>query len=272
VGSFTPDVAAYLGRIAYSGGAAPCAECLREIQRCHGLAVPFENLDVIAGRPIPLDGPTLERKMVRERRGGYCFEQNGYLLAVLREMGFRVTPFLARVRWNIPADVTMPRTHMVLKVEIDGGHRLFDVGFGGLGMSDTLAMDSEEGQSTRDGLLRIQRRGRGLMLQASDGGAWADVYQVDPDEAAPVDWEVANWFTSTHPQSRFRQNLIVARNLPDGRCSILNRELTIRRGNGAVERRALDGAAGLLAALREHFDLAFPPGTRFGASGAPWPV
>jgi N-hydroxyarylamine O-acetyltransferase len=272
MGSFAPDVAAYIRRVSYSGPGTPSADSLREIQRCHTLAVPFENLDVVAGLPIPLDGPSLEQKLVRGGRGGYCFEHNLYLLAVLREMGFQATPFLARVRWNVPANLTMPRAHMVLKVETDGGLRLFDVGFGGMGVSDALALDTEDAQPTRDGLRRVQRRGSGLVLQASDGGPWADVYQIDPDEAAPIDWEVANWFTSTHPQSRFRQNLIVARSLPDGRCAILNRELTVRRRDGPVERRVLESAQDLLAALREHFGLSFPPGTRFGAPGAAWPV
>lgn len=271
MGLFTPDVGAYLRRIGYSGSGAPSAECLREIQRCHTLAIPFENLDVVAGRPIPLDGPSLEGKLVRDGRGGYCFEHNGYLLLVLREMGFRVAPFLARVRMNIPADVTMPRTHLVLKVETDQGTRLFDVGFGGAGVSDTPSLDTEEGQPTRDGMRRIQRQDRELVLQAHDGAAWTDVYKVAPDEAAPVDWEVSNWFTSTHPQSRFRQNLIVARSLPGGRCAILNRELTIRRRDGHVERKTLDSAADLLAALREHFRLCFAPGTKTRAGRMPHP-
>ncbi len=268
---FAPDLTAYQQRIGFAGEWKPSPDTLREIQRCHPLAVPFENLDVIAGRAILLDGPSLERKLVRDRRGGYCFEHNVYLLLVLRSLGFRVTPFLARVRWNIPPELTMPRTHLVLRVEVDGGARLFDVGFGGMGLSDTVAMDTEEEQTTRDGPRRIRRRGQDLVLQAQVGGAWLDVYKLAPEEAAPVDWEVANWFTSTFPQSRFRQNLIVARTLPDGRCSLLNRELTIRRGGGTPERRTVDDPEALLTALREHFGLSFPPGTRFGTDGAPWP-
>ncbi|MGD1029886.1 MAG: arylamine N-acetyltransferase [Opitutaceae bacterium] len=268
---FAPDLAAYFNRISFSGKGDASLDTLREIQRRHLLAVPFENLDVIAGKPIPLDGASLERKLVHERRGGYCFENNSYLILVLRALGFSVTPHLARVRWKVPAGATVPRAHLVLSVEADGHPWLFDVGFGGLGLNDVIALDSEEGQPTHDGQRRIQKSRHGLIHQIRAGEAWADVYEISAEPAIPIDWEVANWFTSTHPQSRFRNNLVVARSSPEGRCAILNRELTVRRGD-SLERRALGGPDELLACLREYFGLSFPPGTRFGQPGGPWPA
>jgi arylamine N-acetyltransferase len=100
--------------------------------RHHVQAIPFENLDILLGRPILIDLDSVQAKLVAERRGGYCFEQNTLFAAVLRELGFAVTTLAGRVRLGAPEAVPTPRTHMVLRVEFpdDGGPWLADVGFG----------------------------------------------------------------------------------------------------------------------------------------------
>jgi N-hydroxyarylamine O-acetyltransferase len=269
--NFKPNLSAYFDRIAYAGSRDTSVEVLREIQWRHSLSIPFENLDIIAGLQIPLDGESLERKLIHERRGGYCFEHNGYLLFVLRALGFSVTTFLARVRWNVPTWIIPPRDHLVLQVGAKGGPWLFDVGFGGLGPAAVIAMNTERDQATIGGNCRLFKTKYGLLHQSQVGDNWTDVYEIDSTPALSVDLDVINWFSSTHPQSRFRQNLIVARSNADGRCTILNRELTISNGN-KVERRKLGSADDLLSCLHSYFDLKFPSGTRFGAPGAKWPT
>src|SRR5207253_418182 len=81
------DLAAYLARIGLEGDLAPSVDVLRRIHRAHATAIPFENLDIQLGRPILLDTPSLEAKLVRANRGGYCFEQNHLLMAALRSVG-----------------------------------------------------------------------------------------------------------------------------------------------------------------------------------------
>src|SRR5262245_31633198 len=105
------DVDAYFARIGYRGGRAPTLETLNGIVRAHVQTIPFENLDVLLGRPIELDVESLERKLVAARRGGYCFEQNTLLLEVLGALGFTVRPLSARVRYQRPRDYTPARTH-----------------------------------------------------------------------------------------------------------------------------------------------------------------
>jgi N-hydroxyarylamine O-acetyltransferase len=88
-----------------------------------------------------------------------------------------------------------------------------------------------------------------------------------------IDREVANWWTSTSPESRFRQRLTVARALRDGgRLTLLNREFTVRHADGRSETCVIDGPEALLELLAEHFGLHFPAGTRFGPPGSPWPT
>src|SRR4029077_3297684 len=113
------DVDAYFARTGYAGPVAPTLPVLNGIVRAHAQAIPFENLDVLLGRPIGLSTDALQRKLVARRRGGYCFEQNGFLLEVLAAIGFEVTPLSARVRFERPPGVIPPRTHLFVRVEID---------------------------------------------------------------------------------------------------------------------------------------------------------
>src|ERR1700756_4948956 len=94
------DLKAYSARIGYTGAFAPTAETLAELHLAHATHIPFENADILLGRPIRLDQESLQAKLVAQRRGGYCFEQNLLFAAALEELGFRVTRLAARVRYE----------------------------------------------------------------------------------------------------------------------------------------------------------------------------
>jgi N-hydroxyarylamine O-acetyltransferase len=127
----TFDIDAYFARVRYEGPRAPTLETLRAIQLLHPEAIAFENLNPLLGLPVRLDIESLQQKLIHSRRGGYCFEQNGVLLHALLALGFRVTGLAARVVWNQPDPSLMtPRSHMVLKVELEEGTYIADVGFG----------------------------------------------------------------------------------------------------------------------------------------------
>lgn len=256
-----PDLDRYLERIGYRGPLAITRACLDALMAAHTRAIPFENLDVILGRPIDVTLPAVESKLVNEGRGGYCFEQNGLFLAVLRAVGFTATPLSARVRIQRPRDETPPRTHMFLRVDLNGEPLLVDVGVGGLSLTASLRLALDDEQATPHEPRRLVREGDRYFHQARLGGEWADVYEYTGEEMPLIDRVVANWYTSAHPQSHFRQRLMVARALPDGwRCNLLDRELTRRHADGRKESRMLNGAAEVVAVLAEEFGLRLPPG------------
>src|SRR5436189_3482 len=120
------NVADYLQRIDYRGPLEPTLEVLKNLHRAHAIRIPFENLDIMLGRPILLDLPSLEAKLVQARRGGYCFEQNTLFAAALGQLGFDVTTLAARVRLNRAR--IAPRTHMLLLVTVEGNSYVADVG------------------------------------------------------------------------------------------------------------------------------------------------
>jgi N-hydroxyarylamine O-acetyltransferase len=110
-------------------------------------------------------------------------------------------------------------------------------------------------------------------IQWSPMGEESVVYEFTLEEMPPIDREVANWYTSTHPRSGFKHRLSVARALPEGRrLVLLNRELSVRGRDGHADRRVLGSPDELLAVLAEQFGLAFAPGTRFPCDALDWPV
>ena len=265
------DLDSYFSRIGYTGPREPSLAVLRSLQALHPAAIPFENLDVIRRVAIRLDLPSIEKKLVRDRRGGYCFEQNALFAAVLEELGFEVTPLAARVRWQVPSQTQTALTHMVLRVDVERAPYLADVGFGGQTPTGPLRLDVPDAQRTPHETFRITRTGERYALQIQLPDGYSDLYVFTLERQYLVDFELGNWFTSTHPTSHFVQNLTLARAGPEGeRISLFNRELVIRRGSEA-EKRNLQTPEELLEVLASHFGLHFPAGTRFGSPGAPWP-
>jgi N-hydroxyarylamine O-acetyltransferase len=270
------DLGSYFARIGYSGPCAASLDVLHRLTAAHAMAIPFENLDVLLQRPIELDPLSLSRKLVKERRGGYCFEQNGLLLCVLRQIGFDAKPWSARVRLQRPREFLPPRTHMFIRVRLEreGEEWLTDVGVGGASL--TCAIRFLEGeQPTPHEPRRLVREGDVWFHQIRYGDAWHDVYEFTSEEMPPIDQTVANWFTSAHPRSHFRDRLMAALALPHGRrVSLLDGSLTIRERDGSATTRALESPDELLQVLNDSFGLQFPEGTRFAAPGGlptPWP-
>jgi len=266
----TSEIDAYFRRIRLTGPRAPTRATLDAIMAAHAASIPFENLDVLLGRPISLTPPAIFDKLVHRERGGYCFEQNGLLLLVLEALGYTVRPLSARVRWQRPRDFTPPRTHLFLRVELDGDSWLADVGVGGLSLTSALRLVENVAQPTPHEPRRLVREDGRWFHQVRLGDEWRDVCEFTLEEMPPIDRELANWFTSTHPESHFRQRLIAARATSDGRVSLLNRELTLRSRDGRSEARVLADQAELLAVLAERFGLRFPKGTTFACAGLTW--
>jgi len=265
------DLDRYFARIGFHGARTATLATLNEIVRGHVESIPFENLDVLLGRRIDLDPAAVERKLIGARRGGYCFEQNSLLLDVLTQLGFEARPLSARVRMQRPRDYTPQRTHLFVRVELDTSW-LVDVGIGSMSMASAIRLDTDEPQPTPHEPRRLVREANRIFHQAQLGDDWHDVYEFTLEEMPPIDREVANWYTSTHPESSFKQRLTCARALPGGcRVTLLNRELTMRRPGGQADHRMIESPDELLAILAEQFGLVFAPGTRFTCDALDWP-
>ncbi len=254
----------YFTRIAWTGPRDATAATLAGLIRHHTRAIPFENLDILLGKGIRIDLDSIQAKLVEQRRGGYCFEQNALFAAVLGELGFRVTTLAARVRLGVPPDVATPRSHMLLRVDLDSGPMLADVGFGFTPTSPLVMQPGLEQPLELDTYRLLEDAGLWtLQLRQADG--WGDAYRFNLEPWLPIDYEVANHFTSTHPRSHFTQGPILVRSdgLERVRHIYRARELTTRRPGAEPDKRTIDDLDELLAILSRDFHIDLPPGTRF---------
>jgi N-hydroxyarylamine O-acetyltransferase len=253
------DLPAYLRRIGYAGSLAPERATLDALHLAHATAIPFENLDILLGRPIRLDLGSLQAKLVAGGRGGYCFEQNALFATALEQLGFSVTRLAARVRFR--TDRVLPRTHMTLLVEVGGARVLADVGFGADGLLLPVPLDGAEACQYAWTYRVVLDHGARVLQTARDRG-WEDLYAFTEEPQLPVDYEIANHYTSTYPASRFVQALTAQRLAPAVRRTLRNRDYSEDRGT-RVDTRKLADDDEILAVLATEFGLLFPPGTRF---------
>jgi N-hydroxyarylamine O-acetyltransferase len=245
------NVEAYCRRIGYRGGLTPSPEVLRELHIAHVGAIPFENLDVLLGVPVRLDLSSLQSKLVDSRRGGYCFEQNTLFKAVLESIGFKVDGVAARV---VMGETTpRPRLHMALIVHAAGELYLADVGFGGDGLLEPLPFEEGEFKFPLVSYKLSETLGE-WRLSGSLGRGWEQLYVFTLEPQHAVDYDVANYYTSTHPDSVFRKTLTAQRVTPTERLILRRRELTVIREEG-VFKQEIGSAEEIRQLLRERFDI-----------------
>jgi N-hydroxyarylamine O-acetyltransferase len=252
------DLDAYFHRIGYAGPREPTLDTLRALHLRHPVAIPFESLDVLLGRPIRLDLPSLEQKLVRDRRGGYCFEQNVLFQHVLAALGFETTALAARVLWDRDDDGSRARTHMLLLVRFDGRVHVADVGFGGLTMTAPLALEPGVEQRTPHEAFRIRQALDEYTVEALIRGAAKPLYRFDLQPQREIDIEVLNYFVATHPESPFRTGLMAARPAGDRRYALRDNRFSIHRLTGETEQRDLESIADLCEVLTNTFGIALP--------------
>lgn len=256
----TFDIDGYFERIGYGGPTVPNLELLQAVALLHPTAIPFENLNPLLGRPVPLDGASLQRKLIHERRGGWCFEHNVLLGTALTALGYSVTGLAARVMWNAPAGAVTPRSHMVLQVPIDGRTYIVDAGFGGLTLTGPLRLEADVEQPTPHEPFRLLQRGDVYVVEARVRGEWRALYRFDLQPQTLADYEVTSWYLSTNPRSHFLAGVIAARVQPDRRYALRNTDLAIHHCEGVTDQRALVSAADLREALTTLFGIDVPTG------------
>jgi N-hydroxyarylamine O-acetyltransferase len=230
------------------------------VMTCQSRCIPFENIDVVLGKQISMSPADVEKKLVDDIRGGYCWEQNTLLRMALEEMGYEVTPLMCRVRWGKAEDneePNTPYTHLALKVRVlqtpemeqDGNgepksismwnYFLADVGFAGTNSMNPVNLGiGSKPQDLPEGRFRVvpskHKDFHVLQLQVShDPDQWRPLYEWRDESAPWVDQECSNWFSCTHPTARFTNQMFICRIVgEDERHHILNDQYVIRKGHG----------------------------------------
>src|ERR1700744_4551176 len=194
------DQKAWLQRIGYSGPVAPTHATLNRLIFAHAHSIAYETLDIMLGRPPKLDVRALQRKIIANKRGGYCFEQNMLFRAGLRSVGYKITSLQGRVVRGLAIDAPRPAIHMLLKVELPEGNYLADVGFGNLAPTSALLLAPQIEQETPHEVMRFVDVDGELTLQARLKDGWQHIYRVIPHPRYDSEYEITNWYTATHPE------------------------------------------------------------------------
>ena len=257
------DLRAYFERIGFFSEARPDRGTLEALVAAHAGTIPFENLNPFLGLSVSLGAEALVAKLVRQRRGGYCYEQNSLFSHVLDSIGFEYIPLAARVLWMQSDDAVTPRTHKLLLVNLPEGPVLADVGFGGAVCTGVLDLVPEVAQRTPHERFRLVEIDGKWQQQIEIDGEWRSTYRFDLTRQFAVDDELGNWWTSTSPASHFTFSLIAARSPAGRRHALRNFDYSIHVPGGASEKRRLGSIEEVCAVLKEDFEIRVPDRERF---------
>jgi N-hydroxyarylamine O-acetyltransferase len=243
-----PDEAtSYLARIGVCGPVAPTLETLAELQAAHLLTVPFENLDIHLGVPIALSEPALYDKIVRRRRGGFCYELNGLFAALLRHLGYGVTLLAARVHGA--RGLGPPYDHLALRVDLDQPW-LVDVGFGRFNRHP-LRLDSRAEQADPHGTFLVRDADLGDLDVWHDGEPG---YRMETRARELIDFAATCWYQQTSPASHFTRSLVCTLATVDGQVTLAGRKMIDTAGETRAERE-LDSGEEVLHTYRTVFGI-----------------
>jgi N-hydroxyarylamine O-acetyltransferase len=241
----------YLRRIGYTGDTAkPSSNILRKLHKRHLESVPFENLDIQLNRPIVLSDEAFYDKIVRQRRGGFCYELNGSFAILLKSLGFDVTLLSARVVIEEGSGYTPEYDHMALLVKIEEKSWLADVGFGDCFVEPKCIDDYGMPQKDDgDGMLyKIEKKGGALTLfRARNGAPWIPQYRFTLKPRNLQEFVKRCKYHQTSPNSHFKRGWVCTRKTRLGRITLTDKKFIITNGDERKER--------LLKGRREFDDL-----------------
>lgn len=236
------DIQNYLQRINYNGPVTPTVTNLHNIHLAHLQSVPFENLDIHLGNSIVLELNVLFEKIVRQGRGGFCYELNGLFAWLLQELGFKVTLLSASdVLEN--GSLGPEFDHLTLQVEcpadssIPSVSWLADVGWGDT-FCDPLRLDKPNVEQL-EGLraYRIDQDDSYLMLwQRNYDGHWEKQYRFTLEPRQFADFEPMCRYHQTSLKSLFTQRRICTLATANGRITLDDQKFIITESGQRQER------------------------------------
>jgi N-hydroxyarylamine O-acetyltransferase len=246
------DLKSYLSRIGFQGEAKADLGTLTKLMQLQLRSVPFENLDVQAGKVVSLVPEDIVQKIVSQRRGGYCYEVNGLFAMALDALG--ISYFFVAARPMFYAE-RRPKTHMAILVKLGDQTWLCDLGFGSYGLRAPLSMGmlDVELHQDQDKFMLSQLPDQEYLLQACIGEQWTAQYSYSLVAQEWLDFAPANYMNSTHPEAIFVKQLLVILQTSEGR-KILSGCVLKNWAHGNLTQQGVVESA-LSVVLREEFGI-----------------
>lgn len=210
------DLQQYLNRINFSGEIKLDLAGIKILMQSQLFSVPFENIDVQAGKTISLIGDDIVNQIVTKNRGGYCYQINGIFSLLLQEIGLPHYYIAVRPLVNPGQN---PKTHLAIIATIEGEEYLIDLGFGGNSIREPLKLSQAgtEIQQDFETFTLVKTEDDDYLLQIKIGNEWSNLYSFDLTPQRWIDFKPANHYNYSHPDSFFTQNLIVVLQNPLGK-------------------------------------------------------
>ena len=249
------SLSAYLARIGYAGRREPTLAVLRDIHVLHPAAIAFEGLDPFLGRPVDLDPSSIQAKLVHGRRGGSA-------MSTMRCSTTCWPPWLCGSSARRPGSLDGTWTRCPAEPPDHPGRSCRGTLHRRCWRRRTdptapLRLEPGLEQVTSHGTYRLVRDGEVFETQLRLSDRWAPMYRFNLEPQTRADFEMANWFASTHPRTRFTRNLVAARVVGQTRV-ISNTSLTIRHSDGDLEQRTLANTHDLQDVLESIMGLDLP--------------
>lgn len=246
----------YLERIGLSEAVSGDLETLKKLAQAHPKHITFENIDSFTGIVPSIDTTDIFHKLITEKRGGYCYEQNSLFKEVLQSLGFNMKMHLARVLWSSKDGAETARTHMLLTTDIEDKKYLVDVGFGSMTLTAPIVFNSE--QETPNGLFRLISLDDNFYRLDVFKNEWLPIYKFTLEEVQLSDLDMANWYVATGPSSIFNKFLMITRVDENARYALFNKEFNIRDNEGGKKSSEIASEEELQSVLINYFKLDLP--------------
>ncbi|MEQ8414800.1 MAG: arylamine N-acetyltransferase [Imperialibacter sp.] len=248
------DIDKYLHRIDVSAREQPGVRFLKHLHYQHLLHIPFENLDIHWGKEILLDTERLYKKIIEQKRGGFCYELNGLFYSLLTQLGF--TCYMASARMPKPDGNLSPEfEHMCILVQLAGEVFLCDVGYG-KGPVYPLKVLEENIQMSLNQFYRIRKKDEvGWWLDESDDGqAFEEKYLFSPKRRTLIEFIPRCLYQQTDPESHFRNGKMITQATPEGRKTLTEKMLIVNSRGKRTEHYLLN-EDDFYIKLEEHFNI-----------------
>lgn len=257
----------YFERIGYKGDTQVSIETLKALHTAQVFSIPFENLAIHESQNvnttkdiIHLDENALFKKLITDKRGGYCHENNELFALALTQLGFKVDRLAARVL-TAP---NLPRGHKLLMITIDDQKYLADVGFGGYGLFEPIPLKVGTSFKQYGDEFKLDLKDGNFILQILEKDIWKNLYEFTLETFKPVDFEQMSYNVSHHPKSIFVTNRICVMPRPEGRIILNNMKLKMY-DNGSETYRTLQDEKEYAAILQQYFGIKLPKDTKLKA-------
>jgi N-hydroxyarylamine O-acetyltransferase len=251
------DLTGYFERIGFSGSIAPTLETLTTLVELHTAAIPFENISPLTGEPVRLERLNLQQKLIFDRRGGYCLEQNLLFQWALETLGYENIDILSArmvLGGDNPDD---PHTHVMLAVPLGANIYLADVGFGGRMPTAPLRLRADAEQETPHETYRLTGGDPEWRLEQKINGEWLGLYVFDLTPRGADDFQTINDRVSS--AGLFRDSLTVGRAMKGKRHGLLNLTYRTHLPAGETEATHLKSVAEIRDVLAGPFGISLPP-------------